>query len=94
MSAPMRSFGRVGSPKLMRANDVPSCDPNAQHPGSEFPAGSCDKAKEEVDLVFEVNPELEDQPIKERALAAVDLLQEAADRRGISLKLNKKPKKG
>ena len=38
-------------------------------------------------------PELEGQPIKERALAAVGLLQEAADRRGISLKLNKKAKK-
>lgn len=37
--------------------------------------------------------ELEDHPIKEQALAAVGLLQEAADRRGISLKLNKKPKK-
>lgn len=39
-------------------------------------------------------PELKGQPIKERALAAVDLLQEAADRRGISLKLNKKLKRG
>ena len=39
-------------------------------------------------------PELAGQPIKERALAAVELLREAADRRGISLKLNKKPKKG
>ena len=39
-------------------------------------------------------PELAGQPIKERALAAVELLQEAADRRGISLKLNKKLKKG
>ncbi len=39
-------------------------------------------------------PELTEQPIKERALAAVELLQEAADRQGISLKLNKKPKKG
>lgn len=39
-------------------------------------------------------PELDGQPIKERALAAVDLLQEAADCRGISLKLNKKTKKG
>lgn len=39
-------------------------------------------------------PELEDRPIKERALAAVGLLQEAAGRRGISLKRNKKPKKG
>ena len=39
-------------------------------------------------------PELEGQPIKEQALAAVYLLQEAADRRGIRLKLNKKVKKG
>lgn len=39
-------------------------------------------------------PELEDQPVKERALAAVGLLLEAADRRGICLKLVKKPKKG
>ena len=35
-----------------------------------------------------------DQAVKDRALAAVELLQEAADRRGISLKLSKKPKKG
>ena len=34
------------------------------------------------------------QTVKERALAAAGLLQEAADRLGISLKLNKKPKKG
>ncbi len=39
-------------------------------------------------------PEPAERPIKERALAAVGLLQEAADRRGISLKLNKKSKKG
>lgn len=39
-------------------------------------------------------PELAGQPIKERALVAVELLQQAADRRGISLKLNKKAKKG
>lgn len=39
-------------------------------------------------------PELDEQTVKERALAAVGLIQEAADRRGISLKLNKKPKKG
>ena len=39
-------------------------------------------------------PELCGQSIKERALTAVGLLQEAADRRGISLKLNKEPKKG
>ncbi len=39
-------------------------------------------------------PELAGQTVKERALAAVELLQNAADRRGISLKLNKRPKKG
>ena len=39
-------------------------------------------------------PELTGQTIKERASAAAGLLQEAADRRDISLKLNKKPKKG
>ena len=39
-------------------------------------------------------PELAAQSTKERALAAMELLQKAADRRGISLKLNKKPKKG
>lgn len=39
-------------------------------------------------------PELAEQTSKERALAAVELLQQAADHRGISLKLNKKPKKG
>lgn len=47
-----------------------------------------------VMAVLGSRPELEEQPIKERALAVVGLLQEAADRRGISLKLNKKPKKG
>lgn len=35
-------------------------------------------------------PELTEYPIQERALAAVGLLQEAADRRGIGLKRNKK----
>lgn len=39
-------------------------------------------------------PELDGQPIKNRALAAVELIQQAADRRGIGLKLNKKLKKG
>ena len=39
-------------------------------------------------------PETDEQAAKERALAAVGLLQEAADRQGVSLKLNKKPKKG
>ena len=39
-------------------------------------------------------PELAEQSVKERALAAVEFLQEAADRRGISLKLSKKPKEG
>lgn len=38
--------------------------------------------------------ELTERSVKERALAAVRLLQEAADRLSISLKLNKKPKKG
>jgi hypothetical protein len=39
-------------------------------------------------------PELAGLSIQDRALAAVELLQDAADRRGISLKLNKKSKKG
>ena len=38
-------------------------------------------------------PELAGQPVKERAMAAAELLQQAADRRDISLKLNKKAKK-
>ncbi len=38
--------------------------------------------------------ELGGRTVKERALSAVELLEEAADRRSISLKLNKKPKKG
>ena len=37
--------------------------------------------------------ELLEKPAKERALAASELLQEAADRRGVSLKRNQKPKK-
>ena len=36
--------------------------------------------------------ELGEQTVKDRALAAVELLQEAAGRRGIGLKLQKKPK--
>lgn len=44
--------------------------------------------------VLNSQPELAEQPLKERALAAAGLLQEAADRQGISLKLNKKSKKG
>ena len=36
-------------------------------------------------------PELSERTVKERALAAVALLQEAADRLGVILKLNKKP---
>ena len=47
-----------------------------------------------VMAVLNSRPELDSQPIKERALAAVELLQEAADRRSISLKLNKKQKEG
>lgn len=38
-------------------------------------------------------PELAEQTPKERALTAVGLLQDAADRRAISLKLNRTPKK-
>lgn len=47
-----------------------------------------------VMIALNSRPELGGQAAKERALAAVGLLQEAADRRGISLKLNKKLKKG
>lgn len=47
-----------------------------------------------VMAALDQQPELAEQPIKERALTAVALLQQAADRRGVSLKLNKKPKKG
>ncbi len=35
-----------------------------------------------------------EQAVRERALAAAELLQEAADRRGIGLKRSQKPKKG
>lgn len=44
--------------------------------------------------VLNSQPELAGQPIKERAVAAAELFREAADRQGVSLKLNKKPKKG
>lgn len=47
-----------------------------------------------VKAVLDCRPELAKQSVKERALAAVELLQEAADRLGISLKLNKKLRKG
>ncbi len=47
-----------------------------------------------VMALLDSRPEGDDQPIKERALAAVGLLQEAANRKGISLKLSKKPRKG
>lgn len=39
-------------------------------------------------------PQLLEKPLKERALAAVALLQEAADQQGVDLKLVKKCKKG
>lgn len=42
---------------------------------------------------LERQPQLMEQPVKERVLAAVALFQEAADRQGVILKLNKKPKK-
>lgn len=38
--------------------------------------------------------ELAEQSARERAIAAVELLQQSADRQEISLKLNKKPRKG
>lgn len=47
-----------------------------------------------VMISLDIQPGLAGQSIKERALAAVELLQQAANRRGIRLKLNKKPKKG
>ena len=46
-----------------------------------------------VMAALDSRPELAEQSVKERALAAVEFLQEAAERRGVSLKLNKKPKK-
>lgn len=39
-------------------------------------------------------PELDKQTVKEQAIVAVELLQETADRQGISLKLHKKSKNG
>lgn len=47
-----------------------------------------------VMAALENRPELAEQTVKERALAAVGLLQEMADHWNTSLKLNKKPKKG
>lgn len=41
---------------------------------------------------LENQPQLEEKTLKERALAAVKLLETAAERRGICLKLNKKAK--
>ena len=41
-----------------------------------------------------LHQEPSEQPVKERAKAAAELLQAAADRQGVSLKLNRKPKKG
>lgn len=43
-----------------------------------------------VVIALDSQPELAEKPIKERALAAAQLLQKAADSRGVSLKLNKK----
>ena len=42
---------------------------------------------------LEHQPQLAEQPVKERASAAVALFQEVADRQGVNLKLNKKSKK-
>ena len=46
-----------------------------------------------VMTALDSRPELAAQPIRERALAAAELLQEAADRRDVSLKLQKKKPK-
>ena len=43
---------------------------------------------------LESRQELAEQPVKERAGAAAELLQKAAERRGLSLKLNKGRKRG
>lgn len=42
---------------------------------------------------LEHQPQLTEQPVKERASAAVALFQEVASRQGVNLKLNKKSKK-
>ncbi len=42
---------------------------------------------------LEHQPQLAEQPVKERASAAVALFQKVADRQGVSLKLSKKSKK-
>ena len=47
-----------------------------------------------VMTALDSRPELAEQSVKERAIAAVELFQEAADCRGVSLKLNKKTWKG
>ncbi len=47
-----------------------------------------------VTAALDSRPELAEQPVKERAGAAAELLQKAAERLGISLKLNKGTKKG
>ena len=46
-----------------------------------------------VMTALDSRPELAARPIRERALAAAELLQEAADRRDVSLKLQKKKPK-
>lgn len=51
-------------------------------------------SREDLRFVTATLEKLEEQPIGERALAAIGLLREAADRRGISLKLNKKGRGG
>ena len=47
-----------------------------------------------VMAALNIQPKLAAQPIRERAVAAAELLREAADRRGVTLKRNKKPKGG
>ena len=48
----------------------------------------------EVMAALNGRPDPAGQPVRERALAAAGLLQEAAERRGVRLKLVKKPEKG
>ena len=47
-----------------------------------------------VMAALNTQPKLAAQPIRERAVAAAELLREAADRRDVTLKRNKKPKGG
>ena len=47
-----------------------------------------------VMAALNTQPELATRPLRDRAVAAAELLREAADRRGVTLRRNKKPKGG